>query len=148
MNTRFIILVTQRNAEAFIRKCLDSILMQTYKNYEVIIMDDDSDDGTWEIIRDEYSQFQAIHTAKQPFHIANFIAGINLMATDREDVIVFVIIYIVTMHWSTLMKYIKKMCGLLMVISFVQADFTEKVVILFLTQGLIVKAVLGLPHIL
>jgi len=89
MNNRFVILVTQRNAEPYIRKCLDSVTMQTYKNYEVIIMDDDSDDGTWEIIQKEYSQFQAIHTSKQDYHIKNFIAGINLVATDREDIIVF-----------------------------------------------------------
>lgn len=89
MYNRFIILVTQRNAAPYIRKCLDSVLMQTYKNYEVIIMDDDSDDGTWEIIQKEYSLFQAIHTSKQQYHIANFIAGINLMATDKEDVIAF-----------------------------------------------------------
>lgn len=90
MDNRLIILVTQRNAAPYIRKSLDSVLTQTYKNYEVIIMDDASDDGTWEIIQKEYLQFQAIHTRKQPYHIANFIAGINLMATDREDVIVFV----------------------------------------------------------
>ena len=86
---RFIILVTQRNAKPYIRKCLDSVIAQTYKNYEVIIMDDDSDDGTWEIIQREYSQFQAIHTQKQEYHIKNFIAGIKLMATEREDIIVF-----------------------------------------------------------
>jgi glycosyltransferase involved in cell wall biosynthesis len=63
--------------------------MQTYKNYEVIIMDDNSTDGTWEIIQKEYSQFQAIHTAKQDYHIKNFIAGINLVATKREDIIAF-----------------------------------------------------------
>lgn len=52
-------------------------------------MDDDSNDGTWEIIKKEYSQFQTIHTVKQDYHIKNFIAGINLSATDREDIIVF-----------------------------------------------------------
>jgi glycosyltransferase involved in cell wall biosynthesis len=89
MDNRFIILVTQRNAAPYIRKCLDSVITQTYKNYEVIIMDDASDDGTWEIIQKEYPQFQAIHTTKQPYHIRNFIAGIHLAATDKEDVIVF-----------------------------------------------------------
>jgi len=89
MNNKFVILVTQRNAAPYIRKCLDSVVSQTYKNYEVIIMDDASDDGTWEIIQKEYSQFQAIHTQKQSFHIRNFIAGIHLVATNKEDIIVF-----------------------------------------------------------
>ena len=89
MDNKFMILVTQRNAAPYIRKCLDSVISQTYKNYEVIIMDDDSDDGTYEIIRDEYPQFQCIHTPKQKYHIKNFIVAINAFA-GKEDIIVFV----------------------------------------------------------
>jgi len=89
MDNRFIILVTQRNAEPYIRKCLDSIVSQTYKNYETIIMDDNSDDGTFEIIQKDYSQFQVIHTPKQEYHIKNFIAGIRIGATDENDIVVF-----------------------------------------------------------
>jgi glycosyltransferase involved in cell wall biosynthesis len=88
MNNKFIILVTQRDAAPFIKRCLDSIVSQTYKNYEVIIMDDNSTDGTWEIIQ-KYP-FQAIHTPKQNYHIKNFIAGINAYATNKEDIICFV----------------------------------------------------------
>ena len=87
MNNKFIILVTQRNAEPFIKKCLDSILSQTYKNYEVIIMDDASTDKTMEIVR-KYP-FQCIHNnVKHPYHCINFMAGINLVATDKEDIII------------------------------------------------------------
>jgi len=89
MDNRFVILITQRDAKPYIRKCLDSIVSQTYKNYDVIIMDDNSTDGTWEIIQKEYSKFPAIHTSKQDYHIKNFIAGINISANDREDIIVF-----------------------------------------------------------
>jgi glycosyltransferase involved in cell wall biosynthesis len=89
MDNRFVILITQRDAVPFIRRCINSVIEQTYKNYEVIIMDDNSTDGTWEIIQKEYSQFQAIHTPKQDYHIKNFIAGINLTATDGRDIIVF-----------------------------------------------------------
>lgn len=89
MKNRFIILVTQRDAAPFIKKCLDSILMQTYKNYFVIIMDDNSTDGTWEIIKDY--PFQAIRNEpKRPYHIENFITAIKLYATRKEDIIVFV----------------------------------------------------------
>lgn len=43
------IVVPAYNAELFIEKCLSSILMQTFKNYEVIIVDDGSNDLTPEI---------------------------------------------------------------------------------------------------
>jgi len=93
MDNKFIILVTQRDAKPFIRKCLDSIVMQTYKNYFVIIMDDCSTDGTWEIIQEytgKYDNFQAIRNdPKRTYQCKNFVAAINAFATKREDVIVF-----------------------------------------------------------
>ena len=85
---RFVLLVTQRDAAPFIKTCLDSIVAQTYKNYFVIIMDDNSTDGTWEII--QTYPFQAIHTPKQKYHCKNFVAGINAFATNPEDIICFI----------------------------------------------------------
>lgn len=39
------------NVEKYIRKCLDSISSQTYKNYEVVIVNDGSTDNTLEICK-------------------------------------------------------------------------------------------------
>jgi len=87
MNNRFIILVTQRDAKPFIRKCLDSILAQTYKNYVVTIMDDCSTDGTWEIVK-EYSFYAFRNSIKWKRPCKNFVAGINAFATEKEDIVV------------------------------------------------------------
>jgi chlorobactene glucosyltransferase len=48
------VLVPARNEERNIRLCIDSLLDQTYANYEIVVLDDQSTDGTWEII----SQYQ------------------------------------------------------------------------------------------
>ena len=40
------------NVEQYLRKCLDSILNQTYKNFELILVNDGSPDKSAEIIRE------------------------------------------------------------------------------------------------
>jgi chlorobactene glucosyltransferase len=50
------IIVPARNEERNIRRCVTSLLEQEYGNYEVIVVDDDSTDGT-ERILDEIVQF-------------------------------------------------------------------------------------------
>ena len=44
------IILPARNEEKFIIKCLDSLINQDYKNYEIIVIDDSSEDSTGEII--------------------------------------------------------------------------------------------------
>ena len=46
------IAMTSYNGEKYIREQLDSILTQTYGNFELIICDDRSKDSTVEIIKD------------------------------------------------------------------------------------------------
>lgn len=50
----FSIILPVYNVEKFIIKCIDSILSQTYKNYEIIIVDDGSKDQTLQIINENY----------------------------------------------------------------------------------------------
>ncbi len=58
--TNFVsILIPARNEESNILKLLNSILQQDYQDYEVIILDDDSSDNTYEIC----AEFAAKHTA-------------------------------------------------------------------------------------
>ncbi|MBN1836608.1 MAG: glycosyltransferase [Spirochaetales bacterium] len=49
------VLIPARNEEANIARCLDSLVDQTYENYEIIVLDDQSTDATWGIISD-YAQ--------------------------------------------------------------------------------------------
>jgi chlorobactene glucosyltransferase len=44
------VLVPARNEEGNLPACLDSLLDQAYGNYEIVVLDDQSSDGTWEII--------------------------------------------------------------------------------------------------
>ena len=49
-NPKVSIILPARNEEKFIEKCLDSLINQDYKNYEIIVIDDSSEDKTGEII--------------------------------------------------------------------------------------------------
>lgn len=58
------VIVPVYNAESFLRECLDSIAAQTYRDIEVIMVDDGSTDRSGAIV-DEYSaldnRFEALH---------------------------------------------------------------------------------------
>jgi glycosyltransferase involved in cell wall biosynthesis len=88
------VIVPIYNNEIYLRKCLDSILSQTFANWEAILVNDGSTDGTGKII-DEYakkdSRFIAIHKSNEGTLLARktglknskgeFIANI-----DHDDV--------------------------------------------------------------
>ena len=44
---RFLIIVAGWNCETYVKGCLESIKAQTYKDFNVIVVDDASTDGTW-----------------------------------------------------------------------------------------------------
>lgn len=66
-NYKISIIVPVYNVEKYLRQCIESILSQTYKNYEIVLIDDGSQDGS-SVICDEYSmKFQNIKVS----HIKN-----------------------------------------------------------------------------
>ena len=53
------VLVPAYNSEAFIADCIDSILNQTYSNYELIIVNDASSDSTLKVIESTIDKFKS-----------------------------------------------------------------------------------------
>ena len=54
-NIYFSIIMPTYNRAFCIEKAINSLLKQTYQNYELIIIDDGSTDNTEDLIRDKYS---------------------------------------------------------------------------------------------
>lgn len=66
-DARITVIVPVYNTEAFLRKCVDSILTQTYTNLEVLLIDDGSTDSSAAIC-DEY----ALHDSRvKTLHLQN-----------------------------------------------------------------------------
>jgi glycosyltransferase involved in cell wall biosynthesis len=61
------VIVPARNEEELISKCLDSLIDQDYENYEIIAIDDSSEDATGEIIK-KYAKdnSKVIHVSARP----------------------------------------------------------------------------------
>ena len=60
MMNKYSFIVPVYNTEKYLNKCLDSILNQTYKNFEVIIINDGSPDNSINIIKDYQARYNNI----------------------------------------------------------------------------------------
>lgn len=94
-DTKFIIIVPVYNAENYIERCLESVLTQTYKNYELCVMDDCSTDTTWQIIGRVCNKYNGgFNMCRNEYRLdcalANFVKGIELFSLDKEDVLCLV----------------------------------------------------------
>lgn len=61
------VIIPVYNVEEFLHECLDSVLNQTFKNYEIILVNDGSTDSSGEICDYYQSKFKQVRT----FHQAN-----------------------------------------------------------------------------
>lgn len=52
------IIIPAHNSELFLRNCMDSVIKQSYKNLEIIIIDNGSTDNTWQIC-EEYRRIDS-----------------------------------------------------------------------------------------
>lgn len=67
------IIIPVYNVEKYLRQCLDSVLSQTYTNYEVIMVDDGSTDSSRDICdayNDGDERFQVIHQNNKGLSVA------------------------------------------------------------------------------
>lgn len=57
---RVSVIVPARNEEDYISECLDSLIKQDYPNFEVILIDDSSEDRTWEIMQKYTAKYNGL----------------------------------------------------------------------------------------
>lgn len=90
---KFSIIVPCYNVELYITECVESVINQTYENWELLLVDDASQDNTYSIIKDLQKSDKRIqvYTKKHggPAHTRNYgmqhIAGDYLALLDGDD---------------------------------------------------------------
>ena len=92
----FKIVVCGRNASSYIKRCLESILNQTYTDYQVICVDDASEDVEefTEIIKPYVEKYpekiKIIYNTERLYPLQNHVKAITTFCKDTQDVIVTV----------------------------------------------------------
>ena len=93
-DTHFKIIIPAYNSEEWIWDCLLSVYTQSYDNYECIITDDCSTDGTLDPIKsfvekfDDDNKFVLIENKERLLAFENMYNMIETMDADDEDVVV------------------------------------------------------------
>lgn len=94
---KFKIVVPTYNTESWIARCLQSIQVQTYENFECIVYNDASTDKTGEVI-DSYfdhrpdSRFRVVHNKINCKALSNIVDGFRNLETEKEPESVLMVI--------------------------------------------------------
>ena len=58
---KYSFIVAMYNIENYINRCIDSLLVQTYKDFEIIVVNDGSTDGSLEKIKKYENQIRIMY---------------------------------------------------------------------------------------
>jgi len=92
MTVRFSVLVPSYNREEQVRQAIESVLTQTYANYELLVIDDGSSDGTPQLLASYGTRIRAIRQSNQGPEVARNNAaalaeGEYLVMLDSDDML-------------------------------------------------------------
>lgn len=89
---RFSLLMPVYNTEKYVRQAIESVLSQTFTNYELIVIDDGSTDGSVEVLKSYGTRIKLIQQCNQGPEVARNKAaalaqGEYLMMLDSDDLL-------------------------------------------------------------
>ena len=95
MMVKYSFIVPVYNTKKYLKKCLDSLIKQTFKDFEIIIVNDGSTDNSMEIIekyKNKYSNIKVIEQQNQGLSLARNngvkkTSGEYILFIDSDDYI-------------------------------------------------------------
>lgn len=82
MKEKVTVVIPNYNGKDYIETCLDSVRQQSYQDYKVLIIDNASKDGSCEIIRDNYQDFQLVVNDRNEGFCKAVNQGITMSDTE------------------------------------------------------------------
>lgn len=90
MNPKIEILLATYNGEKYVGEQIDSIINQTYNNWELLIRDDNSKDGTLEILKEYEKKDKRIKVIEDKKGNLGFVKNFEeLLNNSKEDWVMF-----------------------------------------------------------
>lgn len=87
MNRKVSVIIPAYNVEKYIRKCLESLLEQTYQNYEIIIVNDGSTDNTLNILNEYKKKYEFIKIIDIENHGQGYARNIALSKATGDYIL-------------------------------------------------------------
>lgn len=89
MDNKISIVISTRNASDYVERCLDTAITQDYSNYEIIFIDAQSTDGTYEKAKEYESKFdkiRVIQNEQRKYQGENIRIGVEM--SEPKSIIV------------------------------------------------------------
>ncbi len=83
------IIIPVHNEERFLKRCIDSILSQSFKDLEIICIDDASTDGSTDILQDYVNREPRVHATAFQRHLGTVLARKLALLDAQGDYIMF-----------------------------------------------------------
>lgn len=98
VKNKFKVVIPVYNAENWVQKCIGSLYSQTYKNWDAVIINDNSTDGTLENIvsfikeipNKDKKRFRVFDRNQNKGALENIVYGIQQICEDEEEIIVLI----------------------------------------------------------
>lgn len=90
MNPAISVVVPAYNKEPYIKQCMDSLVNQTFKNIEIIVVDDASTDNTLQILRDYEHKDSRVKIIAKDHNCGRHVARKTGVQSTSGDYVLFV----------------------------------------------------------